>query len=106
MHLVSDLGDMELIPHEQNMFLWTGSLPGPSGSPYEGGTFKVDIVLAPDYPYVALYSAASRKKQLIIRIRFTAPKVSFKTRIYHMNVAPTGGICMDILVSPLATTNR
>ncbi|KAF9473379.1 hypothetical protein BDN70DRAFT_885893 [Pholiota conissans] len=73
-----DLGDIKLEPNEHNMNIWKGSIPGPEGSLYEGGVFDVEIVLPPDYP-------------------FSAPKVIFKTRIYHMNISDQGSICIDIL---------
>ncbi|ESK91612.1 ubiquitin-conjugating enzyme e2 e2-like [Moniliophthora roreri MCA 2997] len=73
-----DLGALTLAPTEDNLFLWKGTIPGPDGSVYEGGVFNLDVVLAPDYP-------------------FTAPKVMFKTRIYHMNISDRGDICIDIL---------
>ncbi|KAJ3978367.1 ubiquitin-conjugating enzyme/RWD-like protein, partial [Lentinula detonsa] len=61
-----------------NLFLWKGQIPGPSGSVYEGGMFDLDVTLASNYP-------------------FTAPRVTFKTRIYHMNILEHGDICIDIL---------
>ncbi|KAE9402230.1 UBC-like protein [Gymnopus androsaceus JB14] len=73
-----DLGAMTLAPSEDNMFLWKGQIPGPEGSVYEGGLFNLDVTLATDYP-------------------FTAPRVTFKTRIYHMNISERGDICIDIL---------
>nr|GAT43344.1 predicted protein [Mycena chlorophos] len=61
-----DLGPIVLAPTD-NLFLWHGSLPGPSGS------------LPQDYP-------------------FSAPKITLKTRIYHMNInSDMGNICLDIL---------
>ncbi|KLO15196.1 DUF300-domain-containing protein [Schizopora paradoxa] len=69
---------MSLAPTDANVFLWKGSIPGPEGSPYEGGVFQVNIELMKDYP-------------------FSAPKVSFATKIYHMNINERGGICIDIL---------
>ncbi|KAK1220120.1 hypothetical protein PQX77_017159 [Marasmius sp. AFHP31] len=73
-----DLGMMTLEPSEDNLFLWKGTIPGPEGSVYEGGVFNMEVILASDYP-------------------FTAPRVSFKTRIYHMNISDRGDICIDIL---------
>jgi len=76
-----DTGAIRMVPSEESMFIWSASLPGPEGSPYEGGEFQLAIQLPHDYP-------------------FSAPKVSFKTRIYHMNVSdPSGSICIDILKS-------
>jgi len=73
-----DLGDITLAPSPDNLFLWNGSIPGPQGSCYEGGVFNLNVQLAPDYP-------------------FSSPKVNFTTRIYHMNIAERGNICIDIL---------
>jgi len=73
-----DLGSISLKPSDDNLFNWTAAIPGPEGSCYEGGLFHVDITLGHDYP-------------------FTAPKVTFRTRIYHMNINDRGSICIDIL---------
>jgi len=73
-----DMGDIRLSPSEQSMLQWDGSIPGPSGSPYEGGVFEFILALPHDYP-------------------FTAPNITFKTQIYHMNISQTGHICLDIL---------
>ncbi|KAG6848832.1 hypothetical protein H0H93_013653 [Arthromyces matolae] len=73
-----DLGSIVLAPSDDNLYLWKGSIPGPEGSVYEGGVFNFEVTLAPDYP-------------------FSAPKVVFKTRIYHMNISEQGNICIDIL---------
>ncbi|KAJ7916218.1 ubiquitin-conjugating enzyme/RWD-like protein [Mycena leptocephala] len=72
-----DLGNITLVPSD-NLFVWEGTLPGPEGSVYEGGVFNIAINLPPDYP-------------------FSAPKVTFKTRIYHMKISDQGSICIDIL---------
>lgn len=32
-------------PKSDNLARLIGTIPGPSGTPYEGGTFKIDIVL-------------------------------------------------------------
>ncbi|KAJ7661257.1 ubiquitin-conjugating enzyme/RWD-like protein [Mycena rosella] len=72
-----DLGSITLVPSD-NLFVWCGTLPGPEGSVYEGGVFNIAVNLPPDYP-------------------FNAPKVTFKTKIYHMNISDQGNICIDIL---------
>ncbi|KAJ9122389.1 hypothetical protein QFC22_001811 [Naganishia vaughanmartiniae] len=49
-----EMGDILLQPDETNMHRWTGWLPGPPGSPYEGGHFEVAIELPKDYPLPSL----------------------------------------------------
>jgi ubiquitin-conjugating enzyme E2 D/E len=50
-----NLGDIVLEPTE-NLQVWKGVIPGPQGSVYEGGTFRVEIQLPNDYPFVLLFS--------------------------------------------------
>lgn len=45
-----------------------GSFPGPPGTPYEGGTYQVDITIPNEYP-------------------FKPPVMKFITRIWHPNVS-------------------
>lgn len=60
---------------------WKGTLQGPSGTPYEGGTFVVDITIPKNYP-------------------FEPPKMRFDTKVWHPNVSSANGaICLDILKS-------
>mmetsp|Transcript_9658 Transcript_9658/g.24599 ORF Transcript_9658/g.24599 Transcript_9658/m.24599 type:complete len:195 (+) Transcript_9658:110-694(+) len=56
-----------------------GCLQGPKDTPYESGTFYVDIQLERSYP-------------------FTPPKMRFITKVWHPNVSSANGaICLDIL---------
>ncbi|TBU24396.1 ubiquitin-conjugating enzyme/RWD-like protein [Dichomitus squalens] len=73
-----DLGAIKLAPSDDDLFHWMAVIPGPEGSVYEGGVFHVEIVLGHDYP-------------------FSAPRMTFRTRIYHMNINERGSICIDIL---------
>ena len=45
-----DTGGIILKPNESNILSWKAVLPGPTGSPYEGGVFDVDIRVPDDYP--------------------------------------------------------
>jgi ubiquitin-conjugating enzyme E2 D/E len=53
-------------------------LKGPKDTPFENGIFKISINMPQDYP-------------------FKPPKMIFKTRVYHPNIASDGSICIDIL---------
>jgi ubiquitin-conjugating enzyme (huntingtin interacting protein 2) len=62
-----------------DMTHWKGMIKGPEGTPYDGGTFLIDIIIPHDYPY-------------------KPPKMKFETRIWHPNISSqTGAICLDIL---------
>ncbi|XP_055343627.1 ubiquitin-conjugating enzyme E2 K-like [Paramacrobiotus metropolitanus] len=56
-----------------------GTIKGPQGTPYEGGTFQIDVKIPPEYP-------------------FRPPEMRFITKVWHPNVSSaTGAICLDIL---------
>lgn len=58
-----------------------GQFQGPPDTPYEGGTYFVDIRIPTEYP-------------------FRPPQMKFETKIWHPNVSSqTGAICLDTLSS-------
>ena len=63
----------------EDMKRWKGTISGPKDTPYDGGTFVIDIELTSSYP-------------------FEPPKMKFDTKVWHPNVSSqTGAICLDIL---------
>ena len=65
-------------PLSDNLFRWEATIEGVSGTPYEGGIFKLAINFPPNYP-------------------MSPPFVRFTTRIYHPNINSLGFICLDTL---------
>lgn len=93
-----ELAEMENDPPENcsakliknNLFKWEATIIGPKGTSYEDGVFKLNIQFSDDHP-------------------FTPPVVTFVTPIYHLNIAPKGKICMDLLTtewSPILTISK
>ncbi|EKC98300.1 hypothetical protein A1Q2_07314 [Trichosporon asahii var. asahii CBS 8904] len=56
-----NLGAITLAPNESNIFQWKAVIPGPAGSPYEGGEFEVEIRVPDDYPYATPQETVKEK---------------------------------------------
>ncbi|KAL3315498.1 ubiquitin-conjugating enzyme E2 N [Cichlidogyrus casuarinus] len=69
---------IQAVPDEENQRHFHVKIQGPRDSAYEGGVFELELFLPDDYPLVA-------------------PKVLFRTKIYHPNIDKLGRICLDIL---------
>jgi ubiquitin-conjugating enzyme E2 N len=69
---------IEARPHDDNLRYFEVTIDGPVDSPYQGGTFQLELFLPEDYP-------------------MGPPRVRFLTRIYHPNIDKLGRICLDIL---------
>lgn len=65
-------------PLDDDIMMWAAVIFGPDDTPWEGGTFKLEINFIEDYPN-------------------KPPTVKFITKIFHPNVYANGGICLDIL---------
>lgn len=69
---------VHVFPAPDNLKFWRALIEGPLDSPFQGGTFVVNVVIPDDYP-------------------FQAPRITFETPIYHCNINDSGKICLGIL---------
>jgi ubiquitin-conjugating enzyme E2 A len=65
-------------PMEDDIMKWQALIFGPDNTPWEGGTFRLEMTFTEEYP-------------------IKAPIVKFSTKIFHPNVYANGAICLDIL---------
>merc|ERR1711879_148362 len=65
-------------PVGDNLYKWKAIIEGPEKTPYEKGSFSLELEMPPEYP-------------------FKAPKVKFLTKIYHPNVKSDGQLCNEVL---------
>ncbi|KAH8742043.1 ubiquitin-conjugating enzyme [Cryptosporidium ryanae] len=65
-------------PNKDNYRYFKIMMMGPEGTPYEGGSYRLELFLPEHYP-------------------MEPPKVRFLTKIYHPNIDKLGRICLDIL---------
>lgn len=71
--------DVKIHINEADLRDIQATITGPAGTPYEGGHFRMKLVLGDQYPA-------------------GPPKGFFVTKIFHPNVRPqTGGICVNTL---------
>lgn len=69
---------MKIHINEEDMTDIQATIIGPDSTPYEGGVFRMKLVLPADFPN-------------------TPPKGYFLTKIFHPNVAKSGDICVNTL---------
>jgi len=69
---------IRVVTSEENMLDITGIIAGPTGTPYEGGYFRVEFQFGDEFPAAP-------------------PKCRFVTRIFHPNVSKAGEICVNTL---------
>lgn len=63
---------------DENLFIWTGTVFGPSDTAWEGGIYALKMTFPEEYPD-------------------KPPKVRFTTKMFHPNVYPDGTLCLDII---------
>lgn len=68
-------------PNEQDLSVLEAVLLGAPGTPYEGGSFKLDVRIPERYPFVPI-------------------SARFATVVYHPNIDDQGRICLDTLKMP------
>ena len=64
---------------------WNAVIFGPNDTPFEDGTFRLQITFTGDYPH-------------------KPPKVKFVSKMFHPNIYLDGSICLDVLQSRWSPT--
>eukprot|EP00494_Astrolonche_serrata_P026623 UN26885 len=62
----------------RNLLTWDCGVPGPQGSPWEDGTYRLFMYFTEDYPN-------------------RPPKCQFSPVLFHPNIYPSGTVCLSIL---------
>jgi len=65
-------------PTKDDIMKWTAVMFGPVDTPWEGGTFQLEVTFSEEFPT-------------------KPPVVQFLTKMFHPNIYPDGKICLDIL---------
>ena len=65
-------------PDDANILVWQAVIFGPDDTPWEGGTFRLEMNFSEDYPN-------------------KSPLVRFASQMFHPNIYADGQICLDIL---------
>lgn len=74
--LKENTDEMTASPEENNIFKWNAVIIGPKDTIWEDGIFNLTLEFTEEYPN-------------------ESPKVSFVTKMFHPNIYPHGGICLD-----------
>lgn len=72
------------------------TIDGPAGTPYEGGVFRLSVLLPDRYPH----EPPKVKVHLALRACPIVTAPQFVTPIYHPNIDSEGRICLDTLSMP------
>ena len=59
-------------------FKWDCGIPGPKGTPWEDGLYKIRLEFPIDYPVLP-------------------PRCVFEKKLFHPNIYPSGAVCLSII---------